>query len=148
MKRLLAVLAALFCLAAAADPAVRLTDAAEEARARALMSEIRCVVCQNESIEASHAPLAADMRRLVRRQVAEGRSDAEIKTFLVRRYGDFVLMRPRLTSETVVLWTAPVIAIVAGLLLCVYMLRNRREGFDEPLDEDEVERLRHLREPS
>jgi len=148
MKRLLVVLAALFCVSAAADPAERLTDAADEARARALMSEIRCVVCQNESIADSGAPLAADMRRLVRRQVEEGRSDAAIKTYLVRRYGDFVLLRPRLTSETIVLWAAPVIAIVAGLLLCVYMLRNRRIVPDDPLEEDEVERLRQLREPS
>lgn len=148
MIRLLAALAALICLAAAPAPAERLTDAAQETRARALMSEIRCVVCQNESIDDSEAPLAADMRRLVRRQVEAGRTDAEIKTFLVRRYGDFVLLRPRLTSETAVLWAAPVIAVVAGLLLCVYMLRTRREGMDEPLDEGEVERLERLREHS
>lgn len=148
MTRLLAAIAAFLCIAAAADPATRLTDAAQEARARTLMAEIRCVVCQNESIAESQAPLAADMRQLVRRQVEQGRSDAEIKTYLVRRYGDFVLLRPRLTSETVVLWAAPVIAIVAGLLLCVYMLRNRRPSLDEPLEENEVERLRHLRGPS
>lgn len=145
MKRVFAALAAVVCMAAAVDPAVRLTDTAQEARARTLMAEVRCVVCQNESIADSQAPLAADMRRLVRSQVEQGRSDAEIKTYLVRRYGDFVLLRPRLTSETIVLWAAPVIAIVAGLLLCVYMLRNRRLVSDEPLEESEVERLRHLR---
>ncbi len=148
MKRLAVALAAFCCIAAAGDPAARLTDAAQEARARSLMAEVRCVVCQNESIAESQAPLAADMRRLVRVQVEQGRSDAEIKTYLVRRYGDFVLLRPRLTSETIVLWAAPVIAIVAGLLLCVYMLRNQRPALDEPLEENEVERLRHLRGPS
>lgn len=147
--RWLAAIAAVACLGtAASDPSTQLTDAAQEARARALMSEIRCVVCQNESIAESSAPLAADMRRLVRRQVESGRTDTQIKTDLVRRYGDFVLLRPRLTSETVVLWAAPVIAIVAGLLLCVYMLRTRRDYPEGPLDQDEIERLRRLQEPS
>ncbi len=148
MRRLALVVAALGCIAAAADPSAQLQDAAQETRARALMDEIRCVVCQNENIADSQAPLAADMRRLVRREVEAGRTDAEIKTDLVRRYGDFVLLRPRLTSETAVLWAAPVIAIVAGLLLCVYMLQTRRGSAEEPLTEDEVERLRRLRDAS
>lgn len=144
MKRILIALAALCCVAAAADPAERLPDPAQEARARTLMQEIRCLVCQNESIDDSQADLAVQLRRTVRDQVAAGRSDAQIKSFLVRRYGDFVLLRPRLTAETVVLWAAPLIVILAGALLCVFMLRNRRTGLDEPLDEDERARLREL----
>lgn len=144
MKRLLVALAALFCVAAASDPAERLADPAQEARARALMQEIRCLVCQNESIDDSQADLAVQLRRTVREQVAAGRSDAQIKSFLVRRYGDFVLLRPRLTAETVVLWAAPLIVILAGALLCVFMFRNRRVGLDAPLDESERARLQEL----
>lgn len=144
MKRLLIALAAVFCVAAASDPAERLADPAQEARARALMQEIRCLVCQNESIDDSQADLAVQLRATVREQVAAGRSDAQIKSFLVRRYGDFVLLRPRLTAETVVLWAAPLIVILAGALLCVFMFRNRRVGLDAALDESERARLQEL----
>lgn len=141
MRRLLIALAALACVAAASDPSERLSDPAQEGRARVLMEEIRCVVCQNESIAESEADLARQLRLVVREQVRQGRTDPEIKAFLVRRYGDFVLLRPRLRSETVVLWAAPVIVIASGLLLCVFMLRNRRLGSDEALNAEEAERL-------
>ena len=144
MKRLLLLLSALACLGAAADPSERLSDPAREARARALMQEIRCLVCQNESIDDSEADLARQLRRVVREQVAAGRTDTEVKGYLVRRYGDFVLLRPRLTTETVVLWAAPVLVILAGALLSLFMLRGRRSGLDEPLSPEERARLREL----
>lgn len=144
MKRLLIALAALACVAAASDPAERLPDPAQEARARSLMQEIRCLVCQNEAIDDSEAALAVQLRGVVREQVRAGRSDAQIKAYLVQRYGDFVLLRPRLTAETVVLWAAPLIVVLAGALLCVFMLRNRRSGLDDPLNDDEQARLREL----
>src|SRR6202012_3643229 len=110
----LAALAAAFCLAAAADPADRLADPAQEARARPLFEQIRCVVCQNESIDDSEADLARDMRQIGRGQVAAGRSDAEIRGFLVRRYGEFVLLRPRFSPANAVAWLAPFAIVLAG----------------------------------
>ncbi|MFZ5730445.1 MAG: cytochrome c-type biogenesis protein, partial [Pseudomonadota bacterium] len=91
LARLFAVVAAVFCMAAASDPSERLPDPAQEARARELFKEVRCLVCQNESIDDSNAELAADLRRIVREEVAAGRSDAEIRDFLTDRYGEYVL---------------------------------------------------------
>jgi cytochrome c-type biogenesis protein CcmH len=89
-------------------------DPAMETRARALQRELRCLVCQGESIDESGAPLAADLRHLVRRQMAEGRSDAQIKDFLVARYGDFILMQPPMQANTWLLWLAPFLVLVAA----------------------------------
>jgi cytochrome c-type biogenesis protein CcmH len=100
----LAALAAVFCLAAAADPADRLADPGQEARARGLFEQIRCVVCQNESIDDSEADLARDLRQTVRGQIATGHSDAEIRRFLVQRYGEFILLRPRFSAANAVAW--------------------------------------------
>jgi cytochrome c-type biogenesis protein CcmH len=90
-RALLAALAAVFCMAAAADPAERLPDPSQEARARHIFEQVRCLVCQNESIDDSQAELAHDLRQIVRDQVRQGRSDDQIKDFLVQRYGEFVL---------------------------------------------------------
>jgi cytochrome c-type biogenesis protein CcmH len=87
-RGLLAALAGVLCIAAASDPAERLPDPAQEARARAIFEDVRCLVCQNESIDDSEAELAGDLRRVVREQVRQGRSDAEIKRFLTDRYGE------------------------------------------------------------
>ena len=138
MRRWLAALAALGCLAAA-DPAERLADPAQEARARALFAEIRCVVCQNESIDASEAELARDLRGVVREQVAAGRSEREIKAFLVGRYGDFVLLRPRFSWGNAVLWLAP-FAVAAGGL-AILLRRGRRQVSVQALSEEEERRL-------
>lgn len=124
--RLLAAVAAAFCLAAASDPAEVLPDRAEEARARALFAEIRCVVCQNESIDGSNAELAQDLRKVVRAQVAEGRSDAEIKRFLVDRYGEFVLFRPTFSVGNALLWIGPfAVVLLAGAALLLAARRAR-----------------------
>lgn len=126
--RLLAALAAACCLAAASDPAEVLPDPAQEARARALFTEIRCVVCQNESIDGSNAELAQDLRKVVRAQVAQGRSDAEIKAFLVDRYGEFVLFRPTFSTGNLLLWLGPfAVVLLAGSVLLL-SVRRRRAG--------------------
>ena len=94
MKRVLAILAAVFCIAAASDPAERLPDPAQEARARGLFREVRCLVCQNESIDDSNAELAADLRRLVRDEIKSGKTDEQVRAHLTDRYGEFVLLKP------------------------------------------------------
>jgi cytochrome c-type biogenesis protein CcmH len=145
VKRLAIVVAALFCMAAAPDPADTLKDPAQEARARSMFHEIRCVVCQNESIDDSQAELAHDLRQLIRGQVAEGKSDAEIRSFLVSRYGDFILLKPRLNVQTAILWTVPFLIVLAGVGLLVARRRKAGELAPEPsLSADEEARLKSL----
>ena len=119
MKRAAIILAAALTLAAVGDPADRLADPGQEARARSLFRETRCVVCQGESIDESDAPLAADLRRLVRAQVAAGRTNGQIRAFLLARYGDFVLFRPPLSWTNLVLWVGPFAVALGGLALLV-----------------------------
>lgn len=121
---LAAALAAAFCLAAAADPAERLPDPAQEARARALFREVRCMVCQNESIEDSEAGLAVDLRRLVRERIASGQDDAQVRRWLVDRYGEFVLLRPAFSWANLALWLAPLGVVLAGVLALAARLRR------------------------
>jgi cytochrome c-type biogenesis protein CcmH len=145
MTRWLAVLAAVGCLAAN-EPGEQLPDPAQEARARALFEEIRCVVCQNESIDSSEAELARDLRGIVRQQVAAGRSDAEIKAFLVERYGEFVLFRPRFDATNAVLWLTPfaIVLVGGGLLWLGARSRARRQSSAAALSEEEEARLAAL----
>ena len=89
-------------------------DPAMESRARVLQRQLRCLVCQGESIDESGSPLAADLRRLVREQMAAGKSDSQIEDFLVARYGDFILMKPPLQPDTWLLWLAPFLVLGAG----------------------------------
>jgi cytochrome c-type biogenesis protein CcmH len=126
-QRALAALAAVFCVAAASDPAERLPDPAQEARAREIFQQVRCLVCQNESIDDSDAELARDLRRLVREQVAAGRSEPEVKAFLTARYGEFVLLRPAFSLGNAVLWAAPLLAAGLGVALWIARLRGARE---------------------
>jgi cytochrome c-type biogenesis protein CcmH len=126
VKRLFLVLAALACMAgAAADPAERLPDPVQEARARTLFREVRCLVCQNESIDDSEAALAGDLRQVVRDQVKQGRSDPQIRAFLVERYGEFVLLKPPFSLGNALLWATPGIALILGGVLMVLLLRRR-----------------------
>ena len=120
-----AIAGALLCLAAAADPADRLADPGREARARSLFRETRCLVCQSESIDDSDAPLAADLRRAIRERVAAGQSDTQVRAFLVARYGEFVLFRPRLSLTNALLWGAPFLVAVGGLGLLVARQRSK-----------------------
>jgi len=134
--------------AAAVQPGEMLDDPQLEARARALSAELRCLVCQNQSIDDSDAPLARDLRLLVRERLTEGDSDREVVTFVVARYGDFVLLRPPFKPETFLLWTLPgvIFALAAGTL--AFHLRRRRHDRDEPvvapLEPDEIARLRDI----
>src|SRR5262245_45414218 len=91
-----------------------LADPALEERAKALQRELRCVVCQGQSIDESNAPLSADMRRLIREQIQEGKSDDEIKAFFVARYGTFVLMNPPVATNTLFLWFGPLLLVLLG----------------------------------
>ncbi|KSB88715.1 cytochrome C [Caulobacter vibrioides] len=139
-------MAAIACMAAASDPSERLADPAQEARARDLFKEVRCLVCQNESIDDSEAALAHDLRLLVRDQVKQGRSDAEIRAFLTQRYGEFVLLKPPFSAGNAVLWLTPLGVLLIGGGLMVALLRRRRTAQAEPeaLSADEEARLERL----
>jgi cytochrome c-type biogenesis protein CcmH len=114
-----------------------LADPALEARAKALQRELRCVVCQGQSIDESNAPLAADMRRLIREQIQDGRSDDQIKEFFVARYGTFVLMDPPVDSDTYLLWFGPLVLLVVGAaVIAMTIMRARRRLATEPAAED------------
>jgi len=143
VSRWLIALAALMLAAAAPDPRDVLPDAGQEARARALFAEIRCVVCQNESIDDSDADLARDLRQVVRGEVAAGKSDAEVRQFLTRRYGEFILLRPALTPGNALLWGGPFLIVLIGLGLLV-MRRTRPQPLEEPLTVEEEKALREL----
>ena len=138
----LAALAGVLCLAAAADPAERLADPAQEAHARAIFKDVRCLVCQNESIDDSEAPLAGDLRRVVREQIKAGRSDDQIKRYLTDRYGQFVLMRPSFDAGNLALWGGPFLVVAFGVVLLIARLRNRQPEPDlSQAEADRVERL-------
>ncbi len=139
MKRVLAILGAVLCLAAASDPADRLPDPAQEARARELFREVRCLVCQNESIDDSNAELAGDLRRLVRDQIKAGKTDNQVRDHLTDRYGEFVLLKPAFSWGNAALWGAPFVVVILGLLLLFRSFRNR--SADEELSPDEAKRL-------
>jgi cytochrome c-type biogenesis protein CcmH len=142
LRALLVALAGAACLAAASDPAERLPDPGQEAKARDIFRDVRCLVCQNESIDDSEAELAADLRRIVREQVKAGRSEAEIKAFLTDRYGEFVLLTPSFSAGNIALWVGPFLVVGAGLALLFVRLRNRTP--DAELDELEAERVEAL----
>src|ERR1700746_3230025 len=133
MKRILAaivILAAMsFTAAHAVLPDEVMSDPAKEARARDLSRELRCMVCQNQSIDDSEAPLARDLRLLVRERIAAGDSDAKVMDFLVARYGEFVLLKPRFERQTWLLWlVTPCVLICGGVFLCASAPRRPRGG--------------------
>jgi cytochrome c-type biogenesis protein CcmH len=111
--------------ALAVEPGEALKDPALEARARALSAELRCLVCQNQSIDDSQAPLAKDLRLLVRERLTAGDSDAQVMKFLVDRYGDFILLKPPLRTGTLLLWGAPVLVLGLGVLALALKARRR-----------------------
>jgi cytochrome c-type biogenesis protein CcmH len=123
---------------AASDDDAALDDPALNQRYWALIREIRCPLCKNESIAESGAPIAADLRREVKRKLVDGASDAEIKQFLVDRYGDFILYRPRFTPETWALWLGPFVFLALGGVVFWRVLRVRRaQPLDDPIDDEE-----------
>jgi cytochrome c-type biogenesis protein CcmH len=137
----LIALAALLCLgAAASDPAERLADPVKEAHARSLFRQIRCLICQNESIDESEAPIADDLRKLVRQQIVEGRSDRQIRQFLVQRYGAFVLLKPPFDLGDAPLWLAPFVIVGVGGAMIVWR-GAKPVRLEPPLSEAERVRL-------
>jgi cytochrome c-type biogenesis protein CcmH len=105
-------------------------DPALQTRYENLNRELRCLVCQNQTIADSNAPLASDLRREVREMIAAGKTDAEIRTFMIDRYGDFVLYRPRMTAGNFLLWGAPVLLLAIGLFAVVRVVRRRAAESD------------------
>lgn len=136
--------------ALAVTPDEILDDPALEARARALSTELRCMVCQNQSIDDSDAPLAKDLRILVRERLVAGDSDSEVIDYLVSRYGEFVLLKPRFAWHTLVLWAAGPLALLAGAIAIFLALRRRGDpsaaavAQTPALSEDEKRRLQAL----
>ena len=128
MSRLLAALAVvlLSCAALAREAAPLADDPQVEARLGAIAEELRCLVCQNESLIASRADLALDLKRQVREQIKAGKTDAEIRDYMVQRYGDFVLYRPPVKSTTLLLWIGPVLLLAAGFVAVWIFVRRRR----------------------
>jgi cytochrome c-type biogenesis protein CcmH len=125
----------------AVQPDEILKDPALEARARALSAGLRCLVCQNESIDDSNAPLARDLRLLVRERITAGETDEQVKAFLVARYGEFVLLRPPLSARTAALYAAPFAALALGGLLVWRLSRRRAAVAAAGLSEEEKRRL-------
>ena len=136
--------------ATAVQPDEMLKDSALESRARDLSRELRCMVCQNQSIDDSEAPLARDLRLLVRERLTKGDSDQQVLSFLVSRYGEFVLLRPPLEWHTLLLWGLPPAALAAGTIGLFIMSRRRRSMAAEadPLSRDEEQRLSTLVDPA
>ena len=132
----------------AVQPDEIMTDPAKEARARDLSRELRCMVCQNQSIDDSEAPLARDLRLLVRERIAAGDSNSQVLDFLVARYGEFVLLKPRFEQQTWLLWLVPPLVLLGGGLALWTNARRRPKGGAEvtgpPLTADEEARLRQL----
>ena len=116
----------------AVEPNEMLADPTLEARARAISKELRCMVCQNESIDDSGAPLAHDLRVLVRDRLKAGDSDAQIIDFLVARYGEFVLLRPRFEWRTALLWGLPPAVLLGGILTLFIVIRRRNSATPQP----------------
>ena len=155
-RALVGFLAALVCLMAgnpllAKEAAPLAQGEATEKRLVAISSELRCLVCQNESLSGSNAELAHDLRREIRSQIAAGKSDGEIRDFMVSRYGDFVLYRPPLKATTLLLWFGPGLFFVGGLVALIRYLRRRNSAIkDAPLstrEQEELDRLLTAKEP-
>ena len=147
-----ALVAALVCgnPASAKEAAPLAQDEAVEKRMVAISDELRCLVCQNESLSGSRADLAQDLRREIRELIKQGKSDEEIKSFMVGRYGDFVLYRPPVKSTTWLLWFGPFLLLAIGIMgLVAYLRRRSRElkaAVDAPLTTDEQQRAKALLE--
>ncbi|MGO8908528.1 MAG: cytochrome c-type biogenesis protein [Bradyrhizobium sp.] len=157
MKRILSSVFAIAVMmgspAHAVQPDEIMSDTAKEARARDLSRELRCMVCQNQSIDDSEAPLARDLRLLVRERIAAGDSDAQVIDFLVARYGEFVLLKPRLNPHTWLLWLLPPLALAGGgFALWAHSRRRAKSGMRDDaslfkLTADEEARLERLIAP-
>lgn len=147
MAKLRALIALAFVLVAAVAGAVQpdevMKDPKLEARARVLSAELRCLVCQNQSIDDSDAPLARDIRLLIRDRIGQGESNREVRAFLVSRYGNFILLKPPFELSTVLLWASGPLTLVLGAL-GVYFARRRAAAPPPPLTAEEERRLKEI----
>jgi cytochrome c-type biogenesis protein CcmH len=143
VRGLIAIITALLVasVAHAREAAPEAADPALEARMVRVTSELRCLVCQNQTIADSHADLAVDLRRQVREQLQAGRTDAEIIDYMTARYGDFVLYRPPFKTTTVLLWLGPALMLAGGLLVLTVVLRRRSRLSADAFEPDEDEEL-------
>lgn len=138
----LLMLCALTMPALAVNPGEKLADPVLEARARNISKELRCLVCQNESIDDSEADLAHDLRMLVRDRLVAGDSDAEVVAYIVARYGQFVLLRPPFEPATLFLWLAPFgVVVIGGTTLFLVLRRRKGQAGPQPLDSEEKSRM-------
>jgi cytochrome c-type biogenesis protein CcmH len=143
---LVAWLAILAPAAAASEATPTDLDPVAQKRLIGLASELRCLVCQNQTIADSNADLALDLRREIREQIKAGKSDAQILEFMTTRYGDFVLYRPPLKMTTILLWFGPALLVIAGIVVLVRVMRarRRRADADRPLTDEERNRAAAL----
>ena len=132
--------------ALAVQPDEVLDDSALEARARAISAELRCLVCQNQSIDDSDAPLARDLRILVRERLQAGDSDGEVRSYLVDRYGEFVLLRPTFSARNLFLWLTPLVALALGAFLALRRFRAPAAAAGAALSREEEEALARILE--
>ena len=130
--------------AAAVQPGEQLADPALEERARGISAGLRCLVCQNQSIDDSNAPLARDLRLLVRERLSAGDSDSQVIDFLVSRYGEFVLLKPRFEWHTAALWLLPPVILLAGAIAVFLSTRRRPVASDPALSEAERVKLSEI----
>jgi len=151
IRRFLLVLTLILAAAPAfaVNPDEMLSDPALEARARTLSAELRCMVCQNQSIDDSNAELAKDLRLLVRERITDGDSDEQVLNYIVSRYGEFVLLKPRFSLRTLLLWGAPVLLILAGgVSLIVFARKRAGKPTGSKLTAEEQARLAELLDPT
>ena len=142
MKTIFALVLTMLASVAVAQEPLVFDNPEQEARYIELTTELRCMVCQNQSIDDSDAPLARDLRILLRERLEAGDSDSEVIDFLVFRYGEFVLLKPRFNGKTALLWIAPPAALVIGGMVAFALFRRRRQIAEvKPLEEAEKQRL-------
>jgi len=128
-------------MALAVQPGEMLADPALEKRARNISAELRCLVCQNQSIDDSDAPLAGDLRRLVRERITAHDTDTQVLDYIVARYGEFVLLKPRFELSTLLLWLTPVLVLLGGIVLVIRTMKPAALPAPAPLSEQEKNRL-------
>ncbi len=147
MRRLILIFISVFFITTsllAVEPDEILPNPALESRARVLSKTLRCMVCQNQSIDDSEAPLARDLRVIVRERIKAGDSDNQIRDFLVARYGEFVLLEPRLNAHTILLWSVPGLILLIGGMVMTYLRLRQPKSRSIALSRDEERRLAKL----